>query len=315
MRVNRLAILCFFAVYVIWGSTYLAIKYAIETLPAFGMSSARYLVAGALLYLFSLYKKEQPLNPEEKKVSMISGAFLVFANGLVCVVEYWVPSGIVAVIIGAMPIWIMLMGWLCFQQAKPTWLKILGSLIGLAGVGLITFGGAVPVVSGIGRFGPLFLMISSISWAAGTLIQKKIKNLKSAFRFSAVQMLAGGLFTGLISASFERPWEYLSRPQSLNAILAFLYLVIFGSLIAFTAYSWLSRNVESHLVSTYALVNPVIAILLGSWFFKEPLSPDFLTASILVIFGLALIIGKKKDKLPYFNGVEAAEVVVDYKNT
>lgn len=295
MRINRIAILCFFAVYVIWGSTYLAIKYAIETLPAFGMSSARYMLAGILLYLFSRYKKEQPLQGEEKKISILSGILLIFANGVVCVVEYWVPSGIVAVIIGAMPIWMMLMGWLAFGHNKPSWVKVLGSLIGLAGVALITFGGAVPTVTGVGQFGPLFLIISSLLWAGGTMIQKKAKHLKSVFRFSSIQMMAGATFSAIVSLSFEKPWEYLDKPQSASAIIAFFYLVIFGSLIAFTAYSWLSRNVEPHLISTYALVNPIIAILLGSIFFKEPLSPDFLSASVLVIFGLALLMWKKKE--------------------
>jgi drug/metabolite transporter (DMT)-like permease len=295
MRVNRIAILCFFAVYVIWGSTYLAIKYAIETLPAFGMSSARYMLAGILLYLFSLYKKEQALSADEKKISILSGILLIFANGLVCVVEYWVPSGIVAVIIGAMPIWMMLIGWLVFKHHRPSLVKVLGSLIGLAGVALITFGGAVPVVTGIGQFGPVFLIISSLLWVGGTLIQKKAKHLTSIFRFSSIQMIAGASFSAIVSLSFEKPWEYLDKPQTASAIIAFFYLVIFGSLIAFTAYSWLSRNVEPHLISTYALVNPIIAILLGSWFFKEPLSPDFLSASVLVIFGLSLLMWKKKE--------------------
>lgn len=296
MRVNRIAILCFFAVYVIWGSTYLAIKYAIETLPAFGMSSARYMLAGILLYLFSLYKKEQPLSTEEKKISILSGVMLIFANGLVCIVEYWVPSGIVAVIIGAMPIWMMLIGWLAFNHHKPSLAKVLGSLIGLSGVALITFGGAVPVVTGIGQFGPVFLIISSLLWVGGTLIQKKAKHLTSIFRFSSFQMIAGASFSAIVSLSFEKPWEYLDKPQTASAIIAFFYLVIFGSLIAFTAYSWLSRNVEPHLISTYALVNPIIAILLGSFFFNEPLSPDFLSASVLVLFGLALLMWKKKEK-------------------
>lgn len=295
MRVNRIAILCFFAVYVIWGSTYLAIKYAIESFPAFGMSSARYLFAGILMFLFSCYKKEKPLNEIEKKTAIISGTVMVLANGVVCVVEHWVPSGIVSVLVGGMPIWIMLMGWMFYGQAKPTWIKLTGALIGLGGIMLITLGDAVPTVTGIGRFGPLFLLISSLLWAAGTLVQKKAKNLTSIITFSYVQMLSGGLVTGVVSLIFEKPWEYIDRPHSTSAIIAFVYLVTFGSLIAFTAYAWLSRNVEPHIVSTYALVNPVIAILLGSWFFKEPLSPDFLTASLLVIAGLALIMWKKKE--------------------
>lgn len=289
MRINKIAVLSFFAVYVIWGSTYLAIKYAIETLPPFGMSSVRFFCGALILYLISQYKKEGPLTVEEKKISALSGALLIFANGVVCLVEFWVPSGIVAVIIGAMPIWIMLVGWMFFRHAKPTFLRVLGSLIGLGGVALITFGGAVPEVSGIGRFGTLFLICSSFLWAIGTLIQKKAFGVRSVFRFSSFQMLAGAIPTGIISLLFERPWEYFDKGISTASFLAFLYLVIFGSVIAFTAYAWLSRNVDSHLVSTYALVNPIIAVLLGTIFFQEQLSSKLLSASVLVIFGLCLI--------------------------
>ena len=294
MRINKIMILSFFAVYVIWGSTYLAIKYAIETLPPFGMSSVRFFCGAAILFLISHYKKEGPLTRDEKKISAFSGILLIFANAVVCLVEFWVPSGIVAVIIGAMPIWIMLVGWMFFRHARPTILRVLGSLIGLAGVALITFGGAVPEVSGIGRFGTLFLIGSSFLWAIGTLIQKKSFGVKSVFRFSSFQMLAGAIPTGMISLVFEKPWEYFDKGISGVSILAFLYLVIFGSVIAFTAYSWLSRNVDSHLVSTYALVNPIIAVLLGTIFFQEQLSSKLLGASVLVIFGLTLIIGFKK---------------------
>lgn len=292
-KINEVAIFAFLSVYIIWGSTYLAIKYAIETLPPFGMTSIRFLAAGIILHFMGLYKNEAPLTVEEKKVSSLSGMLLIFANAIVCVVEFWVPSGIVAVIVGAMPIWIMFMGWFFFQQGKPTTLRVSGSLVGLFGVGMVTFGGTIPVVSGIGRFGTVFLLSSSLLWATGTLLQRKVQGVQSIFRFSSYQMICGAIPIGIISLVFERPWEIWNSGVSLASLFALLYLILFGSVIGFTAYSWLSRNVEPHLSSTYALVNPIIAVILGTIFFNEPISSKLLVAGLIVLIGLAMIIKKK----------------------
>ncbi len=286
---GRTALISFFAVYIIWGSTYLAIRYAIETIPAFGMTSLRYFLAAAIMGLIAYYKREDRLTPLERKVSILSGVLLITANAIVCMVEYWVPSGIVAVIIGAMPIWIMLMGWASFGQARPQVLKMVGALIGLSGVVLIALESTPKEMTGAGRFGILILIGSGVLWAAGTLYQRRIPKLKSIFRFSTIQMLAGALSTGLLSLAFEKPWTISPDKISAASFWAVIYLVVFGSVIAFTAYSWLSRNVEPHLVSTYALVNPVIAVLLGWLFFKEPVTPMFVSATALVLLGVTLL--------------------------
>ena len=309
---GRTALISFFCVYIIWGSTYLAIRYAIETLPAFGMTSVRFFIAAAIMGVIAYFKREALLSKEERKVSIVSGVLLIGANAIVCMVEYWVPSGIVAVIIGAMPIWIMLLGWASFGQARPQILKMLGALIGLAGVALIAFDNAPKEITGVGRFGILILISSGVLWAAGTLYQRRIPQLKSIFRFSTIQMLAGAISTGLLSLAFEKPWTISPESISLASMLALVYLIVFGSIIAFTAYSWLSRNVEPHLVSTYALVNPVIAVLLGRLFFREPVTPLFISATALVLIGVTLLMTRLnlKSFFSKFNGVAFSSPVL-----
>lgn len=290
---SKMLILCFAAVYVIWGSTYFAIVYAIQSIPPWSMSSGRFFVAGLLMFALSLLKKEKPLSRHENLYASISGFFMIFANGIVCVAEQTVSSGMVAVIVGAMPIWIMLLGWAAFAQARPTLQKLMGSLIGLAGVVLI----ATDSISSTGAsgnsgsyMGMLLLMGSSFAWAMGTLLQRKVTRIQSPVRFAGVQMLVGAMGTLVMAVIFEKPWQIAWESVTTASWLATLYLVVFGSMVAFTAYSWLARNVEPHLVSTYALVNPVIAVWLGWFFLNEPLSSRFFLATILVLIGLSLLL-------------------------
>lgn len=140
-----------------------------------------------------------------------------------------------------------------------------------------------------GVFAPLALCISSWLWATGTLVQRGAANVKSGFSFLAVQMASGAAFVLVISLVFERPWSYDWNLVSTRSWLALSYLIVFGSLIGFTAYSWLSRNVEPHLVSTYALVNPVIAVWLGWFLANEPLTAKFVLATALVLIGLVVL--------------------------
>jgi drug/metabolite transporter (DMT)-like permease len=291
IKVNKTAILCLLAIYIIWGSTYLAIRYAIETIPAFTLSSMRFIIAAAFMAVFSLVKKEAPLTSQERTIALITGTTLVLGNAIVCVVEYWVPSGIVAVIVGSIPIWMMLTGWIFFHQNQPNLPRSLGALIGLLGVGLIALnsGEGAAATSEYAQYGILFLCGSGILWSVGTLLQRRLAGAQSLFRFTALQMSSGALLSVVIALAFERPWASVEN-FSATSLWAMLYLVVFGSIIGFTAYSWLSRNVESHIVSSYAFVNPVIAVALGWVFFQEPITPLFLGATVLVLVGLALLV-------------------------
>lgn len=293
MRFNKTIVLCFAAVYLIWGSTYLGIRYALETIPPWTLSGVRFALAGIILGVFAALRREAPLSRAEQKASLLSGMLLVLANGIVCVVEVWVPSGIAAVIVGGMPIWVMLMGWAAFDQGRPSRRKLLGALVGLSGIALI----AAPETSIVGTDGTpewiggaLLLVGSSLLWTLGTLLQRRVGIVRSPFKFSAAQMFWGSLPIIGLSLASEHPWTLRLEAISAASAMAFAYLVIFGSVIAFTAYSWLSRHVEPHLMSTYALVNPLIAVGLGWGFLNEPVTPKFLVATLLVVGGLWLLI-------------------------
>ncbi|MET0279722.1 MAG: EamA family transporter [Steroidobacteraceae bacterium] len=290
-RRTRIAVFALGAVYLIWGSTYLAIKLVIASIPPWSASSLRYLLAGVVMLAIAKAQRDAPLNRLEIRVAAASGALLVVANGLVGVVEQWIATGMVAVIIGAMPIWMMLLGWFAFAQPRPTLQKVAGALIGLGGIALIAggnFGGGNPHAA----LGNVLILLSSWSWAVGTLIQRRVAGLKSLWLFSSYQMLSGAAVTLLLALLLERPWAIAWRSVSADSWLALGYLVVFGSLVAFTAYGWLSRNVASHIVSTYALVNPIVAVALGFAVFQEPLNMQFVVATVLVAIGLAVFLGK-----------------------
>lgn len=284
-------IACFAAVYVIWGSTYFAIAYAVQTIPPWTMSSGRFFIASALMFVLALFLREKKMGREERYYAGLSGVFLIFANGVVGMVEKNVSSGLVAVLVGAMPIWVMLVGWVAFGQSRPTIQKIIGALIGLSGVVLIA-AGATGSGAASDKWSVLILFGSSLSWTVGTLLQRKAPPVQSPLRFTAFQMCTGAIGTTLMSVAFEKPWQLSLSTITWQSWTAAIYLVVFGSMVAFTAYSWLSRHVEPHIVSTYALVNPVIAVWLGWFFLSEPVNSNFFFATILVLFGLSLLIFK-----------------------
>lgn len=289
------AIFCFAAIYIIWGSTYLAILYGLETIPPLTMTAIRFFLSGWIIAVFSKIKKEEPLTVVEKKNARISGALLVFANALVCVAELWVSSGLAAVVIGAMPIWMMLVAWLGFQGERPSARKWTGAVIGLIGILLIASERNSFQGEGVFSWSILILIASNLIWAVGTLQQRKMGGLKSPFAFSRTQMLSGAWVTLILSFIFEAPWKIQWSNVTWISVLAVGYLVIFGSVIGYTAYAWLARNVEPHKISTYALVNPIIAVFLG-WLFKnEIISSRFLIATLFVLAGLSILFWRKKE--------------------
>lgn len=282
----------FFAIYFIWGSTYLAIRFGVETIPPVLLTAMRFLAAGGLILLLSWVTKEKRLGRAERKIAAGSGVLLISANAFVCIAELSISSGLAAVVIGSIPIWIMLLSWAFFGGARPTWPKISGASIGVGGVALIALESSG---LGGGDLFPFFLLsLSCAFWCTGTLMQKNLKGLKSPFAFSAWQMITGAVVAGLWSLArgdlAAVQWAAVSTPSW----LALAYLTVFGSVVAFSAYNWLSREVEPHYVSTYALVNPVIAVALGIAFYGEKASARFFLASALVVAGLALMIWRPR---------------------
>ncbi len=280
----------FFAVYVIWGSTYLAIRFGIETIPPLSLGAMRFIVAGLTMFLVSYLAKEKPLNSHEVKTGIVSGILMMSANGLVCIVEKTIPSGIVAVFIGTAPIWMLLISWLFFNGARPTFWKFFGAIVGAIGIGIIAQESAEGSLDNSAWLGFGLLTVSCLSWTFGSLIPRRLPRVKSGLRFSGLQMFAGAMGLTLFSLIFEKPWAIDWSQVSSTSWWALAYLIAFGSLIAFSAYTWLSRNVQPHLVSTYALVNPVVAVFLGAIFYDEALSTHLLFATIIVIVGLSFLV-------------------------
>ena len=276
--------------YFIWGSTYLAIRIAIETLPPLLMAGGRFLFAGGVLYAWGRARGAPRPSGDEWRTGWISGVLmLVGGNGAVVWAEQFVPSGMVALLVATVPLWIVLQDWLSGRGASPGAGTLLGILWGFAGVGLLVTG------SEIGRAGPeslaggILVLLGAGSWAAGSLVARYGARPRSAALGNGMQMVAGGgalLLLGLLlgeGGSLE-----LSGVSAASA-LAVLYLVVFGSLIGFTSYIWLLRNTTPAVASTYAYVNPLVALALGWALASEPLSPRTLFAAFVILTGVMII--------------------------
>jgi drug/metabolite transporter (DMT)-like permease len=285
--------LAFAAVYVIWGSTYLAIRYAIDTLPPFPMAAARFLVAGSLLYAWARIRGAPAPTGAQWRGTSVVGALLLFGgNGAVVWAEQRVPTGITALLVATAAIWMVLLEWLWRGGPRPGPLVIAGLVLGLAGLALLvapSLGSSVAAGEGVDLLGAGVLMAGTFSWAAGSIYARSISLPRSPALATAMEMLAGGallLLAGLVTGQFAR-----IDPQAVTArsVAALGYLVVFGSIVAFTAYVWLLEVSTPSRVATYAYVNPVVAVLLGWALAGEPLGAGALAAAGVIVAGVAAI--------------------------
>ena len=289
MRGRLLA--AFAAVYIIWGSTYLAIRFAVETLPPLLMAGARFAVSGAILLLFSRLRSPD-IRPTrlDWRTGVVSGMLLLLGgNGGVVWAEQRVPSGIAALLVAVVPLWMVLLDWMRPAGRRPPALVFAGLTLGLVGLALLVGPDALRGQGGIDIAGAVVLMLASLSWAAGSLYIKHAPRASTGLNGAAVQMLAGG---GLLVVAGTLSGE-LARLDLANAssrsILGFVYLVTFGSLIGFTAYFYLLAHTTAAKASTYAYVNPVVAVLLGWAFANEPVTSRTLLAAAVILAGVAII--------------------------
>jgi drug/metabolite transporter (DMT)-like permease len=281
----------FAAVYFIWGSTYLAIKYAIETLPPFLMAGSRFLVAGAILYFWA-----RMINKEEKprlvywRTSVIVGTLLLLGgNGGVVLAQHYIPSSLAALLVATEPLLIVILNWLMMGGERPTWKVALGLGLGLVGVWLLV-GGSFGAGSGwMQVFGAILVIGAATSWAIGSLYGLRAPVPSSPLLASGMQMLAGGAVITAVSG-FTGEWSNVHYENfSTTSLLALGYLIVFGSVVAFTAYSWLLKVASPANVSTYAYVNPVVAVLLGWGLAGETLTMNMMLGASVIIGSVALI--------------------------
>lgn len=279
----------FAAIYFIWGSTYLFIKFALETMPPFALAATRLSVAGALLYAWSITRSD--IRPT--RVHWIHGAVLGFflltvGNGAVVWSQQRVPSGIAALVVAVVPLWVVVINWLRPGGKRPNMLTAVGVIIGLIGMTLLIGPGAIGKHE-VDRVAGIVLIIGSLSWSAATVFGKRAAVPAYPALASAIQLLGGGLALAVVSLVTGEFARINSDAFSLQAILSISYLIVFGSIIAFSAYSWLLRVAHPSRIATYAYVNPVVAIFLGWLFADEALSLRILIAAGVILGGVVLI--------------------------
>ncbi len=285
-----LVITAFAAVYLIWGSTYLAIRYAVESIPPFLMAGTRNLVAGLLLFAFARARGAGwPTRRQWRDAVIAGGLMLTIGNGGVTWAEQTISSSVAALLIGLTPVWMVLFDWLRPHGVRPTPLVLLGLAVGFTGVALLAGGHPNGAGSTYG-WGVVAVLSASIGWSFGSVFNRSANKPDGPFLAVAIQMIAGGaMLLGLSVAVGE--WGNFSFAQvTMLSFGAWLYLMVAGSIIAYTAYVWLLHATTPARVATYAYVNPLIAVLLGCTIGREPFSREVLMAGGLIIAAVVLVL-------------------------
>jgi drug/metabolite transporter (DMT)-like permease len=293
----------FAAVYLIWGSTYLAIRFAIETIPPHLMASVRFLVAGAILYAWARARgAPRPTFPNWRAAVIVGGLLLLGGNGAVVWAETRVPSGVTSLLVATVPIWMALLDVRSNGGRRPAPAVIGGLVLGLGGLALLLAPGRL--AGRVDLLGAGALLVGSFSWAFGSILSRTAKLPKSGFLAAAMEMLAGGVWLLLFGLVTGQAGQLTMSALSAKSLASLAYLIVFGSLIGFTAYIWLLGATTASRVSTYAYVNPVVAVLLGWAFAGEAMTLRTMLASAVIVAAVALIIryGARRAEAPVREG-------------
>jgi drug/metabolite transporter (DMT)-like permease len=284
-------IAAFAAVYLVWGSTYLAIRFAVETLPPLLMAGARFLLSGAIILAVArVHEGRGWPSAREWRTAFISGALLLLGgNGGVAWAEQRVPSGIAALLVAVVPLWMVLLDWLRPGGHRPRAAVFAGVGLGLVGLVLLVGPDAMRSGDGADPIGALVLVAASRAWAAGSLYTKIAPPASSGMVGVGSQMLAGGVTLVLAGALLGEPAHLDLAHASTRSLLGFAYLVTFGSLIGFTAYFYLLGHTTAAKASTYAYVNPVVAVFLGWALGHESVTRRTVVAAAVILAGVAII--------------------------
>ena len=303
---RALVIAAFAAVYVLWGSTYLAIKFAVQTLPPFLLAGARFTFAGAVLSAFALARgAEWPTRSNWKAAAIVGTLLFPLGNGIVVWAETRVDSGMAALLVATEPFWIVLLLWLR-GGVRPRPLVIAGIVAGFAGLFILVGRNPVPG-AGADVFAATMLVAASFSWAAGSLYARSAPLPRAPLLSAGVQMIAGGLGLLLMGIAGGELTHLNLAAVSTASWIGVVYLVIFGSFIGFSAYSWLVTVVSPARVATYAYVNPVIAVILGWAIAGEAITWRLAIAAAVIVGAVALIIADQ--------GRQAARGVRSYSDS
>jgi drug/metabolite transporter (DMT)-like permease len=304
-RVDARVWLALWVVYLVWGSTYFAIRLGVRpshgaAMPPLIYAGFRFTVAGAVMLAFTVRRPAADGHPDPLgrrqwfAASVVGVALLLGGNGLVSVAEQRIPSGIAALVVATVPIWAALLGAAAGQE-RVTLRHGLGLLLGFAGVAALVAG------TGSGRVevtGVVLVLAASLSWAAGSVWSRAAPLVRRPLVMTGMEMLAGGVACFAVGFAVGEGGDLRLGEVSAGAWVALGYLIVFGSLLAYTAYVWLLQTAPLSLVTTYAFVNPLVAILLGTVFLSEPFTARTIVATALIVLGVMLIVLKRREAIP-----------------
>jgi drug/metabolite transporter (DMT)-like permease len=306
-------ILAFAAIYLIWGSTYLGILFAIQSIPPFLMAGTRFLISGVIMYSIArLAGAPRPDGIMWRSALIVGACLLLGGNGAVTISEQWVPSGLASLLVATVPIYMALLGWISGTAERPSRIVWLGLVGGFIGVGILV-GPSLTNLSDTSHnhlaLGMSILLLGSLIWSIGSLYSRRAKSSSSLILAAGQQMICGGGLLLLVGLLFGESQRFDPGKLTALSIGAFVYLVAIGALIGYTAYFWLLRHCDPAKVATYAYVNPVVAVLLGAIFAQETLSLRAAIAASLIIGSVAMVITAQQLKAKAGLPVTAPEPV------
>lgn len=286
----RAYVLAFSTLYLVWGSTYLAIRIGVESIPPFAMAGARFLIAGTLLLAFLRLRGAVWPTLGQWRHATISGLFLLLGgNGLVSWAEQHIPSSVTALIIGSGPLFVVLAEWAWPGGRRPTALTLIAMGLGFVGVALLAAPWDDSVTDTLPVGGVLAIVVACVSWAIGSIYGRHVTYPAAPFTAAAAQMLAGGGLLALVAAMRGEFSEWDFAATHARSWWAFVYLIFAGSLAGYSAFVWLTRHSTAARTATFAYVNPVVAVLLGWLLLDESINARTLSASVLILGAVIVI--------------------------
>jgi drug/metabolite transporter (DMT)-like permease len=289
-RLSLSVLAAFAGIYIIWGTTYLAIAFAVHTMPPFISGVARFALAGLLMYAWLRARNPHPFAGVNIPMMALTGVLLSgIGNGFVLWAQQGIPSGIAALIVASVPVLVLIFDWAFFSKRAPTKQALFGIAVAIAGVATIVMhtrtlsGNAQPMYV-------LAMLVATTGWSIGTLVQKRAATQATVLSFTCGQMLFGAaaqLLLSLVTGEWSR---FDPAAISWQGVVAIAYLVVFGSIIGLNCYLWLLTRVAAPKVATYALVNPVVALVLGAVVLGERVTLLAMIAAVMVLVGVALIV-------------------------
>jgi drug/metabolite transporter (DMT)-like permease len=287
-------IVAFAAVYLIWGSTYLAIRYTIETIPPFLMGGLRFLLSGSIMYVWGkMTSTEQPTLEHWRSAGIVGILLFVGGNGALVWAEQYVPSGLAALLLASIPLMMVLLNTFWYGRQRITSRLAGGLMLGFVGMVLLITPGKLLGNGHVDIIGAVVLLSGALSWSIGALYGRSVQLPKSLVLASGMEMLIAGVVLSIISLAIGEASAVSVTEISLKSLLSVFYLVVFGSIVGFTAFAWLLKNTSPARSSTYAYVNPIVAIIIGWAIGGEELTVRTMLAAAIIIGAVVMIITQR----------------------